>query len=434
MKTTKYILSLAILFLFGACDLDKIVDPNNPSLDGIGEDASIAQLNNLVTGTLSQMRLRIGTYHDVIGVIGRDIYRFSGSDPRFVADLLNGVLDNNAFYTTRPWGERYRTIKNANLLMEAVQNTNAVTGEELQAYLGFAKTIQAHEFLMVLNMQNENGIRIDVRDPENLGPLVSKSEALEFIAGLLDEAAGHLQQAGEEFPFLLSTGFAGFDAPASFLTFNRALAARVAAYRENFDQVLQLLDESFLDPDGDFYNGVYLVFSAGPGDQLNPMFLPRNNTGEVRAAHPGWVANAEVGDERLQKVAKRDEPVSNTDLRSEYDVFLYPANTSPVTVIRNEELILLYAEAKIQTDELTDAVEAINTIRNGAGLDNYKDEVAREALIDEMLRQRQYSLWYEGHRWVDMRRYGKLDELPLDRDGDLVHVNFPIPFDDLNIE
>ncbi|MCU0450661.1 MAG: RagB/SusD family nutrient uptake outer membrane protein, partial [Bernardetiaceae bacterium] len=33
------------------------------------------------------------------------------------------------------------------------------------------------------------------------------------------------------------------------------------------------------------------------------------------------------------------------------------------------------------------------------------------ALIDAILKERLYSLFYEGHRWVDMRRYNKLAEI-----------------------
>jgi hypothetical protein len=41
--------------------------------------------------------------------------------------------------------------------------------------------------------------------------------------------------------------------------------------------------------------------------------------------------------------------------------------------------------------------------------------------------QRRYSLYAEGHRWIDMRRYDRLDELPTDRPEDDVFVQFPIP-------
>jgi hypothetical protein len=76
---------------------------------------------------------------------------------------------------------------------------------------------------------------------------------------------------------------------------------------------------------------------------------------------------------------------------------------------------------------LADAVTAINKIRAAAGLLPYAGLVTQAALIDEMLKQRRYSLYGEGHRWIDMRRYNRLNTLPIDRAGDDVWTQFPRP-------
>ena len=42
-----------------------------------------------------------------------------------------------------------------------------------------------------------------------------------------------------------------------------------------------------------------------------------------------------------------------------------------------------------------------------------------------------YSLLFEGgHRWIDLRRYGRLDELPLDLPSHQVNAIYPIPVDE----
>ncbi|RDV13377.1 RagB/SusD family nutrient uptake outer membrane protein [Pontibacter diazotrophicus] len=422
---------VAIGLMLSSCGIEDIPDPNNPTIESVLENATVDDLNNLVVGTESGMRNSLGTYYDNVGVVGREHYRFSGAEPRFTSDLLgagSATLDNSTFYTSNPWGARYRVVKNTNILIASVNNTELVSEEQRQAYLGFAKTIKAYQLLLNLTMTNENGIRFDVDDINNLGPVVADpQEALTQIAAMLDEAAAHLQDAGSTFPFSLSQGFEGYNTPEGFRMFNRALAARVAVYRENYAEALTLLEESFLDLDGSFTEGVYYVFSTSPGDQLNPLYYAANATGEVRIAHPGFVADATPGDTRLTKVSKRDAPATQSNLTGEYDVALYTTNTDPVPIIRNEELILIYAEAKIQTGDLQEAEEALNIIREGSGLPPYASAVTQEALIDEMLRQRRYSLYFEGHRWVDMRRYNRLDQLPIDRTGDDVWVSFPIP-------
>jgi hypothetical protein len=54
-----------------------------------------------------------------------------------------------------------------------------------------------------------------------------------------------------------------------------------------------------------------------------------------------------------------------------------------------------------------------------------------EEALDELLYNKLYSLMYEGaHRWIDARHYGRLDQLPIDREGDVVFPTLPIPTDE----
>jgi hypothetical protein len=378
------------------------------------------------------MRDALNFYYDDVSVIGREYYRYSTSDPRFTSDLLgkeSSVLDDNTFYTTNPFAARYRVVKNTNILLEALANTTAaISDEERKAALAYTKTIQAYQLLMVFNLSYSNGVRMDVKDPDNLGPFLGKDESLAAIGQLLDEANSDLQGNSAAFPFN-STIF-GDDA-ATFSEFNRALAARVAVYRSDWAGALTALDNSFFSLTGDLNTGAYQIYSTNGGDQLNPMFFPLNSSGETRVAHPTYVTEAAAGDNRLSKVAKRAATAFQDGLQSDYDFYLYKTNVDNISIIRNEELILIYAEAKIQLNELTDAVTAINRIRTAAGLGNYGGAVTQPALIDEMLTQRRYSLFGEGHRWIDLRRYDRLTTLPIDRPGDDVWVEFPRPAEEL---
>jgi hypothetical protein len=74
-----------------------------------------------------------------------------------------------------------------------------------------------------------------------------------------------------------------------------------------------------------------------------------------------------------------------------------------------------------------DAVNAINVVRNAAGLVNYLGDQTPQALEDEILKQRRYSLFGESHRWIDMRRFDRIDELPNDRTSDNVPSTVSIP-------
>lgn len=434
---SKFIFPALLAIGFAACEIEPIEDPNNPSVGAITNNASLSEIQNLVTGIEGAMRLNLGQYFDGVGPIGREFYRFSTSDPRFTSDLLgkgSAVLDNNTFYTTNPYSSRYRTIKNCNILITAVDNSSAITTNEARsAAKGFANTIKAHELLLVWVQQYDNGIRVDVSDPDNLGPFIGENDhkaALREIRALLDEGHDQLSSGGAAFPFSLSSGFIGFNTPANFDKVNRALLARVQVYNENWDNALQALSASFFDLNGNLKLGVYHPYSTAGGDALNPQWFPLNATGESRVAHPSFITDAEMGDTRLSKATLRDDTEFQDDLQSDYDFTVYETNSSSIPIIRNEELILIYAEAKIQKGDATslaEAVDALDIIRNAAGLGDYSGATTQAALIDEMLKQRRYSLFGEGHRWVDMRRYDRLNTLPIDRPDDDVWVKFPRP-------
>lgn len=424
-----------ILGAFSSCQVEEYSDLNGPEVDAFAENLTRGDLQDLVGGILFSSRERLGTYFDDCGVIGREYWRFSGSDPRFTTDLLGGgnsVLDNNTFYITAPWASRYRSVKNANLILGFLdgQDLSAqFTANEVNATRGFLKTIMAYELLLNLNLTYDNGIRVDVADENNLGPFVGRAEALTAIRGMLADGASDLATGGGDFPFILSSGFAGFNTPGSFIQVNKAISARVAAYQGDNAAVLNLLSDSFLDLSGaNMDMGVYYTFSEDANDIINPLFISvgGSSAAQARVVQPSFVTDAESGDARLSKTVQLDEPLTLDDLTGDYIVNRYTDNDVPIPMIRNEELILLYAEGNV-TANATEAVNAINTVRAAAGLGGYTGPTDADSLINEILNQRRYSLYAEGHRWIDMRRFGKLDELPLDRPEDDVWPQFPIP-------
>ncbi len=424
-----YYLGLFISVFISSCKVDPIADPNNPSLSGITQNASLGEIQNLVDGTESGMRDNMSFYFDDIGVIGREFYRYSTSDPRFTSDLLgkgNAVLDNNTFYITNPYAARYRVIKNTNILIPALQNTRAViTDDQRRAGIAYAKTIQAYELLLVFNLQYGNGIRVNVADPNNLGPFLSKDESLNAIQMLLNTANTDLKNNMASFPFNTSLYSKVAD---DFSKFNRAIAARVAVYRKDWTQAGTALSESFMNLGGSLTNGVYYLYSTAGGDQLNPQFFPLNVNGETRVVQPNFVPEGEAGDIRVAvKTSLRTDTAFQDGLKSAYDFYVYKTNAASIPIIRNAELLLLYAEVQAQTANPVNATNAIDIIRNAASLGDYNGATDLNSLINEILKQRRYELFGEGHRWIDMRRYDRLSQLPIDRTGDDVWEQFPRP-------
>lgn len=436
MKNIKHILlkkllTASFLVAVSGCTIDDQINPNGPSLSGVISNASVAQLNNLAIATEATMRNGLAGGHSAVGVIGREFYVFN-ADPRNTEDLLgkNGAtLDNNTFYSTAPFAGRYLCIKNANVLIESATISPSANASQKAGYFGFAKTIKAHQLIELVKMYDQ--ARIDVADPENLGPFLNRVQALTEITTLLNEAIDDLDDAGSEFPFELSSGFEGFDTPQTFKQFNRAVAARASLYLEAWNQVLTDLNDSFFDLNGSLTLGPKHVFSTAGGDLTNGMFKIPDQNGDQLIVHDSFINDAETGDLRVtNKTALRTNPTSQDGLNGTHETRLYASNTSPISIIRNEELILIYAEAKIRlggAGNFSDAVTALDVIRDSADLDPYAGTEDESSLIDEMLNQRRYSLWGEGHRMFDLRRYNRSNTLPIDRPGDVVYNVLPIP-------
>lgn len=438
MKTTRLILA-ALALALGGCSLD-VGDLNNASTDELEQSPTVAAVTAAATGLLIGHRERIADqngYVALAGVLGREAYNLNvETDARFVSEMLKGAgLDaGSPRFGGNFWADRYANIRNANVLLGAVEKV-PLSAEDKAAIRGYAKTIQALDYLIVIGTRGPVGLALDVDRPFGaaLAPIECRGPALAFVGALLDEAAADLDAAGESFPIPLSSGFEGFDTPATFRTVNRAIRARAAVYAEDGATALAALGESFIVVDEaapQLGLGAYHVFGTAAGDTRNGLTDPNIY------AHPSVIEAADPADARLGKVrevsGEADDPakiLAEEGIEARHKFTIYPTATTPVPIIRNEELVLLRAEAHLLQGDLAAAADDLNYIRRvSGGLADRDDLTAEDALVDELLYNRFLSLLFEGgHRWIDMRRYDRLDQLPTDGDDHAVHPYFPIP-------
>jgi hypothetical protein len=102
-----------------------------------------------------------------------------------------------------------------------------------------------------------------------------------------------------------------------------------------------------------------------------------------------------------------------------------------VPIIRNEELILLRAEANIGLGNLAAAQTDINLIRSVSGKLPAVTLTSQSQALDQLLYEKRYSLFFEGgHRWIDMRHYGRLGDLPTDLPTHSVATEYPVPIEE----
>lgn len=425
------------------CNLE-VGDLNNASTDELADAPSVAAVLAAATGLLIGHRERIGDQNGfvaLVGVLGREGYNLNvETDARFITEMLEGeVLDpGSPRFGGNFWADRYANIRNGNVVLGAVEKVVAWSDEQKAAVRGFTRTIQALDYLILIATRDEQGVALEVDRPfgADLAPVRCKDAALAFVAELLDTAADDLAAAGEleAFPMPMSSGFDGFDSPATFALVNRAVAARAAIYAMDGAAALAALEGSFItvdEADPQLGRGVYHAFGTGAGDTRNGLNDPNIY------AHPSVAASAEDGDLRIAakiRAVADDETdpakrLPEDGIEAVHKFTSYPDATSRVPIIRNEELVLIRAEARILTGDLEGAADDINYIRRvSGGLADRMDLTTEDALIDALLAERFLSLLFEGgHRWIDMRRWGRLDQLPVDAADHTVHAFYPIP-------
>jgi len=406
----------------GACQDVTVPNFNNPNLEQLTNNPTAGTVNTAVVGMVISLRDRVTTEASSMGILGKESYNLDQAEPRNVLGFLQGPIEPGGFVQDLSWTAGYRNLRQGAVIIAAADKVQSFTAAQREGIRGFVKTIMAMELLTQIRIRDVAGIMVDVSaDPTApLGDIVAKDVALTRISQLLDEAKTHLLAAGTAFSFPLHSGFAGFNTPTTFLLFNRGIKARTEVYRQQWGAALAALNESFIDVSSGsaatLAKGVYHVYTTSSGDATNPLFDPSPTRLYV---HPSILSGAQSranGQPDLRLTTKTAVGVSRVvqQVQGTNKFINYPTSTSSVPVLKNEELILLRAEARYQNGDVAGALTDINFIRvNSGGLDPLAGFADANAFITELLYDRTYSLMFEGgHRWVDFRRYGRLAQLP----------------------
>ena len=412
---------------------DSIIDPNAVSVDAVLANPSKKQIIDLCKGLESAMRNGYNDYITSSGTVGREIMSSRSTDNRYYTELLGtnvaqypgptaGANDPagifNGYYTSFS-----STRRRAELLILTANNATTITAGEKKAVEGFARTIQAFVTLNLLNMQGKNGIRETFSDLNTPGDLLKPGKFGTYATGLTlvkkyaDDGLAALN-AATSFPFALGSGFTGFNTVTTFKQFNRAVAARISMYQADWAGLLTNLNTSFFNLAGSLTAGPKNVWSTAANDLTNTLFVTPDHDGQPYVVFNEVIAVVEANDTRFTgasaKAQARTAPRSSGIFTSTHEVRMFASNVSPSNMIKNEELILMYGEANAELNTVASlalAVTAINTIRTAYSLLPYAGAVTKAALIDEIYKQRRFSLFLEGHRWFDMRRRNLLAQI-----------------------
>jgi hypothetical protein len=412
---------LAAVVLIAVAGCREVTVPNYNSPDA-GTLTSAPDANTIklaVVGMIGNLRGRVAVETSHLGVMGKESYILEPSELRFTSQFLGGPIDPREFIATSNdfgWSGAYRNLKQGAIILEAVTKLPDFTDAEKEGIRGFVKTFMAHELFTQIRIRDTAGVVIDISAADAPpAPVASKTDVLTRIATLLDEAKAHLDAGGASFVFSVPSGFSLFNTPATFARFNRGIKARVEVHRGQWTSALAALSQSFIDT------------TSGSAATLSRGATHNYATGEANNGmlatnifvHPSIITGAQTranGQPDLRLTQKTAATTTRVLLgvQGTHRFNIYQTNTTAVPILKNEELILLRAEARYQSGDVEGALKDVNFIRvNSGGLGLLAGFASQSAFIDELLYNRTYSLLFEyGHRWVDARRYGRLAQLP----------------------
>ena len=300
-STTRCIAVVGALLLSSCGDLD-ITNTNAPTADELTGSPSQATLARAAVGIQTNALNDIGGMIQQYSIYGREGWNLLGNDPRETGEEVSGPQEAGG-RAGGQWLGQYQAIRTINTYLSALPNS-PLTAAEQSASSGFAKTQKAWHIYRLAVRSGATGIPLDVDRPIDAepAPFVSFDEAMTAASNLMDEAHAELLAGGAAFPFTFVPGYAGFTTPATFATFNRALAAKILVMRATFNgctacwaQANTAITASFITTTGlpgSLATGVYYGYTGGAGEAANP--ITGNLTSNTYWVHPSLVTGAQT--------------------------------------------------------------------------------------------------------------------------------------------
>lgn len=344
----------------------------------------------------------------------------------------NDLKATNTLTGTSFWDRSYEFIYRANAAIEGLTASNALTPAVKQQLLGEARFFRAFYYFYLVNLYGDVPLAITTDYTQNAGlSRTSKATVYQQIITDLTEAKS-----------LLNDQYVGLDMVTTSterIRVNKgaatALLARVYLYTEDFTnaekEATEVINNSLYSLATTNINDAFLKNSKETIWSLQPVLSTTQNTWETKifllpATGPNASFPVYLSDNIIAEYSPADKRLSNwigavtAGGKTYYYPRKYKAGTGVTTVteyqmvLRLAEQYLIRAEARAQQDNLSGTGGAggdLNVIRSRAGL---SDTIitAKEEMLNAILHERRKELFTEwGHRWLDLKRMGKIDEV-----------------------
>lgn len=414
MKTIYKSFALLSVSLWGfACSYTDL-EPT----DKVGDQeifSSAAALEQTVTGVYSKMSLRRTI--QISSVLSDDVYKGGqnggAGDDTYQWTYTASTGDHNDL-----WAKEYEVINMVNRILKNAGGVPAGSDSEKASKnnsIGTALFIRAYTYMNLLRFFADPDQGEAYGIPYTLAPVILETpgrntvgECFDLMQKDLEEAMPLLAQARAEDPAYVSQ------------TAIKALLARICLYKRDYPQAYEYaaaaladkplagLDEYAAIWSDESNADVILELKKLSGEEtIGTIYFSADNSSafepsaELIACYPEGDVRLPIfigdGVDREGVAVKRVNKYKGT-----------PENVglADQKLLRSSEMVLIMAEAKAESNDLTAANELVNRLRS-ARIRGWepKNYASKDELIREILLERRRELCYEGHRFFDLRRH-----------------------------
>ena len=422
----RFLLYLLFLIVLTSCDDFLEVGPNTSQLDAElvfeNDNTAIAALeaiyHELQGGGFASGNIQSLT---VLGnILTDDAIEYNIDVDRF--DFYRNSLRADNGTNNSMWSSAYKRIYQINALLEGINNNVYLSEETKQRIEGEVKFIRAFTNYYLVHLYDE--VPLVLTTDYNINQSLARTP--------IEEIYNQIQKDLEDALIYLPEDYVHSEGEHIRPTKHAAytLLARLALWKKDYSQAVNYASEVI---GSGKYELLALedVFKANSKEsiwQLVPV-IPSTGANEgatyILANNPAAPNNSssqsftqdflliwEVDDLRYQNwIGVYTEGEDNYYYPFKYKI-KYGGDTEEYSmVLRLAELYLIRAEAYAKSSSPQLALDDLNSIRNRAGLVDWTmAEVTdiEQAVLDERRREL-FSEW--GHRWLDLRRFGKIDEV-----------------------
>lgn len=427
MKHAQYMINLccfcvlaACTFFFTACK--KFIQVPAPSnqvisstvfLDDAGATAAITgiyseMMNNPNQFCTGQTSLYAGLSADELS------YYTTANQQEFEKNEISQT--NHGIIGIYFWNTAYKYIYTANLCIEGLNQSTALTPSLKNSLMGEAKFIRAFCYFYLVNFFG------DVPLITNFNYEVNASIPRSPLASVYNQIIADLKEAQS----LLPAAYVSADKLRPIKYAATALLARAYLYTKDYSSAEREATNIISSNAYSLVSNLNNVFLKGSTETIWQLY-PVNtvwNTWEGRDLVPSSASsipqylvtssllNAFEPNDARRTAWVASKTIAGTSYTYPYKYKVY-GNNAPQTeyyiVFRLAEQYLIRAEARAQQNNSTGALADLNSIRNRAGLPNSTAN-NQPALLSAIEQERRIELMFEwGHRWFDLKRTGRAD-------------------------